>query len=189
MMGRLREIVMAMGGAWRLAHFDARGLLHFDLSIGGARRSFLAALLVAPMYLISLYFRYPTDNPDGSVSRFLLVEAIAYVVSWTLYPVVVEALSGRLGCRERFPIYLIAYNWSMVIQNLIFVPLTVLLAKGALPPEFGQILWLAAMVFTIAYVLFIARITLAVPAITAASLVILDIALSFLLGAFTASLY
>lgn len=184
-----REMIMALGGAWRLAHFDPRGLLHFELSAAGARRSFLAALFVLPLYAMSLYVRYPEEDPGGPLGRFLLAEAVAYVVSWTLYPVIVEALSARLGCQHRFPAYLTAYNWSMVIQNMIFVPLTVLVALGALPMELGQVLWLAAMVFTIAYVLFIARITLAVPAFTAAGLVILDIALSFALGAITASLY
>lgn len=184
-----REILLALGGAWRLAHFDPRGLAYLDLSVAGARRSFLAALLVLPLHALSLHVRFPGEDPGGPLSRFLLAEAVAYVVSWTLYPVIVEALSGRLGCRHRFPAYLAAYNWSMVIQNLIFVPLTTLIASGALPPELGQVLWLAALVFTIAYVLFIARITLAVPAFTAAGLVILDLALSVALGAVTAGLY
>jgi len=46
----VREALLSLYGAWRLALLDKRGLELFDKTPAGAIRSFSAALLVAPMY-------------------------------------------------------------------------------------------------------------------------------------------
>ena len=80
-------------------------------------------------------------EPAGDTLRFSLVEGIAYVLSWVAYPVVVEWLTRRLGCRERFEGYLAAYNWSMVLQNAAVFPVAMLTGLDLLPPQVGQLLW------------------------------------------------
>jgi hypothetical protein len=48
------EIQRALQGAWLLARGDTRGMGLFDLSVEGFWRSFAAALLAAPAYVLVL---------------------------------------------------------------------------------------------------------------------------------------
>jgi len=52
-----REMMYALYGAYRLARFDAGGMRYFDASIDGFWRSFFAAVLIAPFYLIYQWLR------------------------------------------------------------------------------------------------------------------------------------
>ena len=67
-----------MTGALRLAQMDRGGLAFFDRSVAGFWRSFYAAALVLPIYILTLLLidRMPTD-----VGAWAL-EGIAYAVSW-----------------------------------------------------------------------------------------------------------
>lgn len=182
-----RELVASIYGAYRLARFDASGLGYFDTSPAGARRSFYAAAMVAPFYALMLAVG---GVPEGTNPlRFAVVEAIAYVLSWVAYPVLVEALTRSLGCRDRFDGYLTAYNWSMVLQSAAFLPVTVLAGLGILPAQVVQVLWFGIFLAVLLYVGFIARTALEVTPITAAGLVLLDVLLSAFIDGVGAGLY
>lgn len=188
-----RDVVISLYGVWRLAHFDPRGHACFDASPEGARRSFFAAVLVAPFYALMLAVLPPAAQTTADAAahdtlRPLLMEIIAYVITWTAYPVVVEALSRPLGVRKRFEGYLTAYNWSMVLQYAVFMPITILVGLGWVPPDLGQLCWLVAFVLMFAFLWFVARSALGVPPATAAGLVILDVLLSMLIDGITISL-
>lgn len=184
----VREAIVSLYGAWRLARLDAQGIDLFDKTPAGAMRSFWAAVLVAPMYA-AVTTMLPRARPDaGGGLHGMLVETIAYVVSWVAYPVVAEQLTRSMGCRERFEGYLSAYNWSMVLQNAALLPLAGLTALAVLPADFMQILWMVATVAIMGYVWFIARTALEVGAFTAAGLVLLDELLSMLIDSIAAGL-
>ena len=81
------EVQLAVGGALRLACGDRRGLGFFDASIDGFWRSFRAALICYPLYLLLLAFRIAAAQWETSgVAPILAVETIAYVISWTALP-------------------------------------------------------------------------------------------------------
>lgn len=183
----VREAILSLYGAWRLAHLDRRGLELFDKTPAGAIRSFYAAVLVAPMYVLVLTMA-PVERAGSHGPQWLLVEAIAYVVSWLAYPVVIEQLTRSMGCRNLFEGYLSAYNWSMVLQNAALLPLAALTAMDVVPAEIIQPLWLAAIVAVMAWLWFIARTALNVGAFTAAGLVVLDELLSFMIDSIVGGL-
>ena len=183
----VREAIVSLYGAWRLARLDARGFELFDKTSAAAMRSFYAAVLVAPMYA-AVATMLPATRAGSGGLRWLLVETIAYVVSWVAYPVVAEQLTRSMGCRERFEGYLCAYNWSMVLQNAALLPLAGLTALDVLPGDVMQILWLAAIMAIMGWLWFIARTALAVGAFTAGGLVLLDQLLSMLIDGIAAGL-
>lgn len=183
-----RELVASLYGAYRLARLDPRGLDFFDSSPAGARRSFFAAAIIAPFYALTLAVGRP-DGGDIDALRFGVVEGIAYVLSWVAYPVLVEWLTRLLGCRERFEAYLAAYNWSMVLQNAVVFPITILAGIGVLPPQIGQVLWFGVFLLILLYVGFIARAALEVTPATAAGLVLLDVLSSALIDGIAGALY
>lgn len=182
-----REVVASLYGVWRLAHFDPRGHAFFDTSSGGVRRSFFAAVLVAPLYLLMLTL-LPPENAGGDPARYGLVEGIAYCITWTAYPVMVEELSRRFGVRSRFESYLTAYNWSMVLQYVAFVPLSIFVGLGLVSADLGELCWLVAFALMSAYLWFVARSGLGVTPMTAAGLVIVDVLISVLIDAVATSL-
>ena len=173
----LREMIASLYGAWRLARLDAGGLRLFDASPRGAKRSFFAAVVVAPIFVLATGLLPPPGTAEGGF-RWIAAEGIAYVVSWVAYPVVVEWLTRKFGCRERFEGWLSAYNWSMVLQNAALLPLAVLTALDVLPADAMQLVWLAAFALIMGWLWFIARSALAVSPMTALGLVILDELLS-----------
>jgi hypothetical protein len=188
-MPTLQQTVMAIYGAYRLARLDAAGMSYFDTSAAGFWRSFFAAAIIAPFYAMLLAIRFPIIAADADPTRFLLTESIAYVVSWTAYPLVMASLTQALGCRSRFQGYIIAYNWSMVLQIALVLFIALLSTTGVVPKEAGQFLSLATYLVILGYVWFIARIALGVPALTAAGIVAFDIGLSYFIDYFADRLY
>lgn len=176
----IREAIVSLYGAWRLARLDPRGIELFDRSEAGAVRSFAAAVPVLPLYVLAALMlapRGPTTHP----LRWLSVQAIAYVLSWVAYPVAAESLTRVMGCRSRFAGYLSAYNWSMVLQNVALLPLTLLTILQVLPDDVMQFLWLAAIAAIMGWLWFIARSALAVGGLAAAGLVVVDELISMLI--------
>lgn len=176
----IREAIVSLYGAWRLARLDPRGFELFDRSEAGALRSFAAAVPVLPLYVLAALMlapRGPTTHP----LRWLSVQAIAYVLSWVAYPVAAESLTRVMGCRQRFAGYLSAYNWSMVLQNAALLPLTLLTILQVLPEDIMQFLWLAAIAAIMGWLWFIARTALAIGGLAAAGLVLADQLISMLI--------
>ena len=177
----IREAIVSLYGSWRLARLDPRGLELFDRSDAGALRSFAAALPVLPLYMLATLMLSPPRSQGANPLHWLSVQVIAYVLSWVAYPVAAEWLTRVMGCRQRFAGYLSAYNWSMVLQNAALLPLTLLTISGALPADFLQFLWLAAIAVIMGWLWFIARTALAIGGLAAAGLVLVDESISMLI--------
>jgi hypothetical protein len=184
-----REVASSLYGTWRLAHFDRGGMAYFDASVDGFWRSFFAALIVAPLYAVMLGLRYAAAGEPGDPVHYGLIEAVSYLISWFSYPVAMHALTGLLGCRDRFLGYMVAYNWSLVLQNAVLVPIAMLNALQAMGPDAAGVLWLVAIVAVLAYLWFIARAGLDVPPLTAVGIVSIDVLLSLLVSGVTDRLH
>lgn len=188
-MPTLQHTLMSVYGAYRLARLDAAGMAFFDTTTAGFWRSFFAAVIVAPFYATLLALRFPAIAAETDPTRFVLAEGIAYVVAWVAYPLVIAALTRRLGCWSRYPGYIVAYNWSMVLQIAAVLTLATVSRSGVLPADAGQFLGLVVYALILGYVWFIARTALGVPGGTAAGIVVLDVALSIAIDTFTRTLY
>lgn len=179
----VREASTALYGAFRLARMDERGLSFFDVSVTGFWRSFYAALLVAPLYALLLLVRYVTGFERTSAVRYVLIEFTAYAISWLAFPVAMDPIAGYLGRPERYVRYIVAYNWAAVLQNAVYLPITIFGLTGALPQGAAGALAMIALVLIFVYTWFITRAALAVPGSTAAGIVILDLLLSMVISA------
>lgn len=183
------EIAGALYGVWRLLHGDARAAVYFNTSVEGAWRSFFAAVLVAPLYAMLVALRYADVAAAVTPLRYVTVETIAYVTSWVFYPVVVEALSRRMGCRQRFPAYLCIYNWSMLVQNGAIIILAILGTFNVITGQIGDLIGVIVFAVLTVFLWFIARVGLGVSGMTAGGMVLLDILLSVLVSGTAQSLY
>ncbi len=187
-MSRARETAYALFGAYRLAHLDPSGLQHFNATVQGFWRSFLAALIVAPGYaiLIGLELGGAPDAASLDWGHIALVQAIAYVISWTAFPVAMHYLTSLIGRHEEYVGYIVAYNWAAVIQMGVMLPAAAV--QAMIPGSAGGLIMLPVVIATAFYQWFIARTALRVGGGTAAGIVGFDFALSLLVAGIAATI-
>ncbi len=178
-----REAATSLYGAYRLARFDARGMTYFETSLAGFWRSFYAAVIVAPVFAVLLLMRYAAGGAAVDGVRFAAVEAIAYVIAWVAFPLVMVSLARVLDREERYLGYIIAYNWAAVLRNAFYMPVVMLGVTGTVPAETARTLGLIALSVVLVYTWFITWTALNVSAGTAAALVALDFVLSVFINA------
>ena len=173
-----REIAFGLAGAWRLAHFDAGGMAYFDRTVEGFWRSFRVAVLVAPAFALLVYFHLLDTPATAGPARIVLVEGIAYVIGWVAFPLAVFHLARFIDRDAEVIGFVVAYNWSTILQMAVFLPVAALGAGGV-----ANLLGVAATLAILAYEWFIARTALRLGGVGAAGVVAVDIALGVLISA------
>jgi len=177
----LADVVRGLGAAWRLAHFDRSGQGWIDATHAGFVRSFAAAIIVAPGWLL-LKFLVWSDAPsplaiDWSAAPFVLPSA--YVLLWVAYPLMMSGVADVLGRGERWVAFVVANNWMQVVQLAVALPASVVIAL--LGPPWAMPIAIAAQALLAAWSWFLARVTLDIAGLPAAFVVILDLVLSTLI--------
>ncbi|MCP4329899.1 MAG: hypothetical protein GY791_15845 [Alphaproteobacteria bacterium] len=172
------ELAQAIQGTWRLARLDPGGMALFDISVEGFWRSFWAAALVAPAYLLLAAMAYDEQQLTTGLLRFYTVEAIGYVIGWTAFPVAMFYFAELIDRSEDFVGYIVAYNWSHILQTAVFLPVALLTPNDPAAPSGWSFLMVIATVVILAYVGHIAKTALRISGTMAAGVVILDLALS-----------
>jgi hypothetical protein len=184
------EVQLAVGGALKLARGDASGLGFFDTSIDGFWRSFRAAVICYPLFLILLALRVSTAHwTESGAPRIVIVETIGYVISWVAFPLLILPLTRWLGREQRFLAFMVAYNWSQIPQTVLFVIVGADAATGLFPPDVAQIVDFVAAIAVLVYEWYIARVALMVSAAQAVPVILLDLVLGAVLSRITEGLY
>ncbi len=184
------EIKSSLYGAYRIARLDAGGLAHFNVSVEGFWRSFFAAIVVAPAYVLLLLVRNAalqnqlSDTGPMPTEISFAPEFITYVIGWITWPLIMLLVARLLSRTENFVPYIIVYNWANCIQVGLLLPVAVLTQGSVFPPEIAAIIGVVVTGLVLFYLWFIARMVLAVQGWAAAGIVIIDI----LLGVLTANL-
>ena len=184
------EIRLALTGTLRLARGDRGGLTCFDRSLDGFWRSFRAAIIAYPLYLVLLTMRVsvPEWQRSGGL-RIVIVETIAYVIAWTAFPLIMLTVTRWLGREHRFFDFMVPYNWSQVPQSALFVLVGLEAESGVLGAQAAQAIEVAAAVAVLVYEWFIARVALDTTASAAVFVVVVDLLLGVLISHVASSLY
>jgi hypothetical protein len=173
------EILRALYGTWRIARGDTKGLGFFEFSIDGFWRSFLAAVIVFPAFAFlrwSDLFAAPDDFPVG---RYMTVEVIAYVIKWVAFPLIMFHIIPMLGRAERYITFMVVYNWASVLQMALYLAALLL---GVLFPSLGPGGFvLVAVMATLAYGVYITKLTLEIGVPSACAIVMADFLLSMVI--------
>ena len=99
-------------GSFRVMRLDAAGLNAFNRTLEGYWRSFYAALFLLPLYIVYL-LNLPAPEGVG-IGRFWLIEAIAYPLIWTLWPLIAFYVCRAAGVADRYTTYITVHNWAQV---------------------------------------------------------------------------
>ncbi len=180
----LAEIGPALYGAWRLAHFDPKGMGYFDRSLEGFWRSFRVSILVAPLWAAIVAMDVSEMKTTGGWFNILAGESIAYVIGWAAFPLLAFYLTEFVDRRSQYLGFIVAYNWSSVIQLALFFPVRLILHSGILPNGLVLLIIYAVQIGLLVYEWFIVRTALNLPGLGAAGIVAIDVFISYLTNHF-----
>ncbi len=186
----LREVSSGLYGAWRFALLDRAAMLWFDRSIAGVARSFWAAVLAYPGFMLLTVMQIePAAWDRAGALHILLLESVAYVILWTGFPLVILGFCRWLQREEQSLRFIIAYNWAQVLQVALMVGVLLVERTLALPLATAGALDLASIAAVLAYEWFIARTALQAGGAAATAVVLIDVVLATAMGRLTQSLY
>lgn len=165
-----QEARSSIRGVLRLARFDPDALDSFNLTLDGYWRSFFAAVLLLPIYLV-YWFGLDTPGKEGAIplGRRLLVESINYPLVWTLWPLVAFYVALAAGWGERYLAYVIAYNWTQIFAQGVML-LAAILFLPALEPAARLNLWFLMLIGFLVFEAYVAKRTLNITWFQAAAL-------------------
>ena len=177
----VEEATRSVFGAFRLALGDRRGMAFFERTPEGALRSFFAAVIVLPVHAVFSALRLESIAAEVPTLRLLMVEALFYVIAWTLFPVVMISICRVLQRSACYVDFLVAYNWAGVIAIVLHLPLLTFSLTGSVPTP--AVAWIGLATFAIAliYEWYILRTALMINGFTAAALVCVDLILDQLM--------
>jgi len=184
------EVQLALAGCLRLARGDRGGLACFDRSLDGFWRSFRAAVISYPLYLMLLAMRVSVAEWQQSGGwRIVTVETIGYVVAWVAFPLLMLNVVRWIGRAHRFFDFMVPYNWCQVPQSALFVLVGLVSAGGVLSTQASEAMDMAAAIATLLYEWFIARVALDTTGLVAIFVVLLDLVLGVFVSRITGGLY
>jgi hypothetical protein len=184
------EARLALAGCLRLARGDRGGLSCFDRSLDGFWRSFRAAVISYPLYLVLLAMRVSVAEWQQSGGwRIVTVETIGYVIAWVAFPLLMLNVVRWIGRAHRFFDFMVPYNWCQVPQSALFVLVGLESASGVLGTQASEAIDIVAALATLVYEWFIARVALDTTVGAAVFVVLLDLVLGVFISRITGGLY
>jgi hypothetical protein len=179
------EIFYGVFGAWRLFRLDPKAMAYFDNSLEGFWKSFFAAVLIAPAYAIIVALELGKVETSAYPASIVVIQILAYVINWVAFPLAAYYLVQNLGRATHFLGYIVAFNWSSIIQMMILLPFSLLAVSGVLPDGMTNLIGLAATIIILGYLWFIARTALDITGFPAAGLVLLSLVIELMVRGIT----
>ena len=167
------EVGRAIDGALALFIGRAPPPGSFDVSAGGFWRSFGAVLLVLPAFAVWL---------PAEAEWFVASRLVGLAADWVALPVVLAILAGPLGIGGRYVGFVVVRNWGSVVAAAVYAVPALLFNLALVGESTAVLLSLVALVAVVRFQYAIVRTTLATSIPTSIGLVVLDLALSLVIG-------
>lgn len=179
-MSLFASVRVPLGGVLRLLRGDRSGLamIGADTRAGWIASFLVPGLLVLPAYF---YLSMPDLDVSDDPAHTLLLEAVAYIVGLTLFPVAAHLLCTQWNKTRAWYDYVPAYNWAGVLQMAIYLPAAILSQSDAIDGMPLFVIGIAAVTAAVAIQFRVAVVTLGIDRFQALSLVALELALGAVL--------
>ncbi len=172
------KIVRSLYGTWLFARRDPGANQLFEETDRAFWRSFQAAGIAAPAYLIVLYLsldeRQLAEFDFLNVLRHLAI----YGITWLAWPLMVARILESVDRTDKFVAYIVPYNWAAVPISWLLAAVAAALSSGALPGGLGTLLLVAGYGAVLAFVWEITQRCLSVTGPVAAGIVLFDVVFS-----------
>ncbi|MCT8970825.1 hypothetical protein [Microbaculum marinisediminis] len=182
------DIQRGLTGAWRLFLGKREAIRLFDTSFRGFWRSFLAAILVLPIYVLyvgaerRMIFSALPDGADFPELGFALARLLSLVIDWAAFPLVTAIIAAPMGFASNYVRLIVAFNWgSPIISAMVALP-AILFGFGLAPEGVAQLLLFTALILAIRFRFITARAALECSFALAAGIVALEFLLSLVLS-------
>ncbi len=150
----------------------------FDRSLTGFFYSFLAPLLALPLHMITTSVEITL--PDGTTGAAADMDLGFYVLRWATFPLLMLPLAMLINRKAQVLSFIIGWNWSNLIIEIISLLPVMLMASAAASLGLIQAVLLILGVVLILYRWRIAKQLLEVNGWTAAAMVVIDMAGTYL---------
>ncbi len=186
----LAHILRSLHGVWRLAMLDERGMDSIENTHEGFWRSFLAAVVLLPVFFLLIAMERPPPGLEPPPTfRLIAVESIGYIVKWTAFPLAALPMVSGLKRDGRYFGFIAALNWAQVIEmipGLILIALT----HTVLPESAAGTAQFALLAAFLMYEWYITKISLDISGLAAAGLTFVSFAIwLFLMSSIQMLLY
>ncbi len=185
----LNEALRSFIASWRLFLGRREAMNLFDTTFGGFWRSFLAIIYVLPIYIPYIISeRQMMLNQSGlddalmPVQLFFLARALALLVDWIAFPLLLAAIAGPLGIARGYVPYVVAHNWGELLFSVPLALPAILFGYGLISDDVAIILTLIAFGCLLRYLYIAARTALQTTIGIAVALVATDVMLSLVIA-------
>lgn len=185
MLPSLTEVAYSIYGAWRLLQFDRRGHDFFEISQRAFWQSFFAAAIVLPGYAVLVLLHLNQGEIAADAVSIALIHLLAYTMNWTAFPLAAYYLAVGLDKEARWVGFVVALNWSKIIQLLIYLPLVGLAASGVAGPGGSGLLTVAGMILVLVYQWYVTRTAFDMTGVQAAGFTAVDLVLGIFITTMT----
>ena len=177
-----REITVALYGATRLAKGDPHGIDFFEDSIEAFWKSFWAAVVVAPAYVLLVAIGLSETHVTSGWLRIVLIEVVGYVAAWAAFPLAMHYVSEMIDREEQYIRYIVAFNWCVVLQVTLLLFVTAVLALDLAPRGVAIAISLATYAAIFTYQWYVAKVGLELGRWAAGGIVLLEFIISLILN-------
>lgn len=186
-------------GAWRLLWWDESGLESFDQSDEGFYRSFgamgVAFVLLIPVFMADhrAGLEFAAGTPDVRFAMpltvYLATEFVVGIFGWAVFLMLMVPFARAFGVVDRFVPYVIAYNWTSLLMVSFGFVLALFQLAGLVPWDMALAVQLVFAFVFLLYSWFVAVTALRLPALDAAAVVAMELAIYLVLARPTEALY
>jgi len=159
-------------------------MVYFDRTAEGFWKSFFAAAIVAPAYVILVLTDLVERESQATLLRLFIVHLSAFSLGWTVYPLVAFHICQTIGRGHAYVGFIVAFNWIKVVQMAVYLPVIAVDAAGLLPSGLNAFLHVLVYSLVLAYQWFVTRVALNVTPMASAGLVALDLVIAIVIAGF-----
>lgn len=158
----VEEATRGVFAAWFMFLRDKRAPQLLENTYMAAVKSYWAALIVLPLYLLgtSLEFLSPSEDvrnfatlaAEAGLFNATVAEFCIFVLCWFVaWPLLLDRITPYLDCDENFFRYIAAYNWMRVTYVLVGLMFVALHFAGLIPAGSADAVALTVLVLLWSY--------------------------------------
>jgi len=183
----LRSLFYGIAGAARLIRLDISGAHMMVKGLRGFWASlYWSAGLVAPLYLLLMALRFNSEQHEPL--RYTVVHVELYIISWLIFPIFMERISGLLRRRDKYLDFIIPYVWLGCLYNTFYMLVGLAQASNMISWEAASSIAVGLMFAGLVWIGHLAKKTLDIPYSAAIGIVIIDLFLSIMMSIIKAGL-